>query len=104
MENLIQRIADALKANVALNREQVKVMLERNERDREHFAWMKEDRAARETARDAAQILIDEIGANGPERVEDMARRAVAIIRKLRAEQQAMQDGAKPAPPSAEGD
>jgi len=55
-------------------------------------------------ARLAAQILIDEIGADGPEHVADTARRAVAIIRKLRAEQQAMQDGAKPAPPSAEGE
>ena len=53
-------------------------------------------------ARLAAQILIDEIGANGPEHVADTARRAVAIIRKLRAEQQAMQ--AKLAPPSAEGE
>lgn len=44
-----------------------------------------EARLLRARLRDVAQILVAEVGAEGPASVEDVARRAVAEIRRLRA-------------------
>ena len=66
------------------------------ERDAETFlqiaTWLgelqriEEDGGPGQRAREAAQILIEEIGASGPEACVDTAKRAVATIRRLRKE------------------
>jgi hypothetical protein len=45
------------------------------------------DRPKSPERRAFAQILIDEIGAKGPETAEETARRAVEIIRRLKGKQ-----------------
>jgi len=41
---------------------------------------------ARERCRTTTQVLIEEIGADGPKNSEDSAKEAVEVIRKLKAE------------------
>jgi vacuolar-type H+-ATPase subunit I/STV1 len=47
---------------------------------------------ARDLARRAAQMLIEEIGAPGPENVDETATRAVATITRLTAENAALRE------------